>query len=165
MMLSFSGKMSTFGGPADTGVGPGEGLSLRSASDLDIPWYCIDPNGNPLFLSKQPDGTSGLARRLNPNSFYCALRFDKLLHLPMAELAPFFRRHVVDFINPANGIRLKAMPVDYGPGDGTVIDGSHTQDTGRLADLSPGLAKALGLKTDDTVRLEIYVCSSLPANG
>ncbi|MGC3991616.1 MAG: hypothetical protein QM796_18395 [Chthoniobacteraceae bacterium] len=157
MKIALTGKMSTFGGPEDTGVGPHEGLALRESSDLNVPWYCIDPNGDPLFLSKQPDGTTGLARRLNPNAFYCALRIDQVLGRKLSEALPFIRRHVVDFINPSAGTRVKAMVVDYGPADGTVIDGQPTRQTGRLADLSPGLAAALGLKTDDTVNLEIYV--------
>ncbi len=44
-----------------------------------------------------------------------------------------------------------ARPVDFGPGDGSVIDGVKTPDTRRVADLSPGAATALGLQTDDLV--------------
>ena len=40
---------------------------------------------------------------------------------------------------------MDAQPVDWGP---------HIS-TGRVADLSPGLAKALGLQTDDVVRITI----------
>jgi hypothetical protein len=35
------------------------------------------------------------------------------------------------------------------------IDGQPTPDTGRIADLSPGAATALGLQTDDVVRCEL----------
>ena len=48
-----------------------------------------------------------------------------------------------------------ARPVDFGPGDGTIIDGRTTPNTGRLADLSPGAATALGLQTDDEVTCEL----------
>ena len=40
---------------------------------------------------------------------------------------------------------MDAGPVDWGP---------HIS-TGRVADLSPGLAKALGLQTDEIVRITI----------
>src|SRR5437879_1874515 len=63
-----TGKMSTFGGPQDTGVSPSEGLALFDASD-------IAPNPQ-LFLAAQPAGTTGLARRLDPDAKYLACRWD-----------------------------------------------------------------------------------------
>jgi hypothetical protein len=62
---------------------------------------------------------------------------------------------VVKLTNPANGLHVFARPVDFGPGDGSIIDGQGTADTGRLADLSPGAATALGLQTDEVVRCEM----------
>jgi hypothetical protein len=41
------------------------------------------------------------------------------------------------------GIELKSFPADWGP---------H-QDTGRVADLSPGLMEDLGIQTDDEVEV------------
>jgi hypothetical protein len=41
------------------------------------------------------------------------------------------------------GIALRAFPADWGP---------H-QDTGRVADISPGLMEALGIETDDEVEV------------
>jgi len=138
-----SGKMSMFGGPADEGVGPHEGLALVGPTDLGIWWY------SSLFLPEQPPGTTGLARRLNPRAFYLAMRWDYSLY-PREML----RHAVVKLTNPANELYVFARPVDFGPGDGRMIDGQPTRDTGRIADLSPGAAAALGLKTDEVVRCE-----------
>jgi hypothetical protein len=139
-----SGKMSVFGGPADEGVGPHEGLALVGPTDLGLWWFAS------LFLPEQPAGTTGLARRLNPRAFYVAMRWD---YARWPKL--FLRGAVVKLTNPANDRHVFARPVDYGPGDGTVIDGQSTPDTGRLADLSPGAATALGLQTDDVVTCEL----------
>ena len=138
------GKMSVFGGPADEGVGPHEGLALGGPTDLAFWWW------SSLFLPESPPGTTGLARRLNPRAFYLAMRWDYAAH-PKA----FLRSTVVKLTNPANGRQVLARPVDFGPGDGSVIDGQLTPDTGRIADLSPGVATALGLQTDEVVRCEL----------
>jgi hypothetical protein len=41
------------------------------------------------------------------------------------------------------GIALKAFPADWGP----------NQNTGRIADISPGLMDDLGIETDDEVEV------------
>jgi len=139
-----SGKMSVFGGPADEGVGPHEGLALVVPGDLGVWWWSC------LFLPESPAGTTGLARRLNPEAFYLAMRWNYAVH-PVQ----FLRNAVVRLTNPVNGLQVFARPVDFGPGDGSMIDGQKTRDTGRIADLSPGTAAALGLKTDEEVRCEL----------
>ena len=139
-----SGKMSVFGGPADEGVSPHEGLALVAPADLGIGWWSC------LFLPQQPDGTTGMARRLNPRAFYLAMRWDYAVHPKQ-----LLRNTVVKLTNPANGLHILARPVDFGPGDGSIIDGRSSRDTGRIADLSPGAATALGLTTDGVVRCEL----------
>jgi hypothetical protein len=139
-----TGKMSVFGGPADEGVGPDEGLALVGPADLGIWWYSC------LFLPESPAGTTGLARRLNPRAFYLAMRWDYALYPKL-----FLRKTFVKLTNPANELYVFARPVDFGPGDGSMIDGQPTQNTGRIADLSPGAANALGLQTDNVVRCEL----------
>ncbi len=136
--------MSIFGGPADEGVGPHEGLALVGARDLGIWWWST------LFLPESPAGTTGLARRLNPKAFYLAMRWDYAVYS-----VQFLRNTVVKLTNPAKGLHVLARPVDFGPGDGSVIDGQTSRDTGRIADLSPGAAAALGLRTDELVRCEL----------
>src|SRR5690349_7133021 len=130
--ITLDGKMSTFGGPGDTGVRPDEGLSLIDASDV-----AANPD---LFLPAQPPGTTGLARRLNPQASYLACRWD-LSATPKS----FLRTIKVKVTNPANKKSADARPADTGPAIAT----------GRIADLSPGLAATLGLKTDKTCRVAI----------
>ncbi|MDH2402769.1 hypothetical protein QCM77_22815 [Bradyrhizobium sp. SSUT18] len=124
------GKMSTFGGPTDPGVGPDEGLALFEQ---------IDVAANPdIFLQTQPPNTTGLAKRLDPTVNYIACRWDIF-----ATPREFLRTIKVRV--SANGKSEEARPVDSGP----------KPTTGRVADLSPGLATKLGLKTDDVCTVEI----------
>jgi hypothetical protein len=131
-MITIVGKMSVFGGPNDTGVGPDEGLSLFEPSD-------VAANAD-IFLPAQPSGTTGLARRLNPQAKYLACRWD-LDETPKS----YLRTITVRVSNPSTGKSENARPADTGPDIAT----------GRVADLSPGLAQALGLKTDDVCHVEI----------
>ena len=134
ILFRVEGKMSTFGGPHDLGMSPDEGLALFTKADLQNPKYAY------LFLPAPPPGTSGLGRRLNPDQYYFACRWN------YAETSrEFLRRALARVENPANGRAVDARPVDWGP---------HPS-TGRVADLSPGLAAALGLDTDDIVRITI----------
>jgi hypothetical protein len=134
ILFRVEGKMSTFGGPHDLGMSPDEGLALFTKADLQNPKYAY------LFLPAPPPGTSGLGRRLNPDQYYFACRWN------YAETSrEFLRRALARVENPANGRAVDARPVDWGP---------HPS-TGRVADLSPGLAAALGLDTDDVVRITI----------
>jgi hypothetical protein len=122
------GKVSWFGGPDDEGVSPSEGLAFIYEVE-DAPH---------LFLPYQPKGTTGLARRLNPHIHYIALRFDYDKH-PKDTLLD--KKALVRSL--ATGVALEAFPADWGP---------H-KDTGRLADISPGLMADLGLETDDEVEV------------
>ena len=131
-MIIIKGKMSTFGGPDDPGVKPDEGLALVQERHLaSLMEY---------FLDAQPPDTTGLARRLNPDAAYIACRWDYT-----KTSRPFLRAALVTVTNPATGASERAKPVDWGP---------H-ESTGRVADLSPGLACRLGLETDDLCRVEI----------
>ena len=157
-----TGRLSTFGGPADSGVGADEGLALVGPTDLAIWWY------GSLFLTEDQAGAPGLARRLNPRAHYAAMRWDEVLrphglayfnpdgvrNLPTSTL---LRHALLRLTNPRNGVTLFARPVDYGPGDGRIIDGQHDPDTGRLIDLSPATAIALGVATDQLVTVELIL--------
>ena len=126
--LDLSGAVSWFGGPDDDGVDDDEGLAFIQTVD-DAPH---------LFLPYQPEGTTGLARRLNPNVHYIACRWDytKTPHaMLLSELALVRSKRT--------GMQLTAFPADWGP---------H-ESTGRVADLSPGLMDDLGLSTDDEVEV------------
>jgi len=125
--LRAKGKVSWFGGPEDMGVSPSEGLA-----------FIYDVNDKPeIFLDEQPTGTSGLARRLDPETYYIAMRwdYDQFSKDVLASDAMAIVRA------PTTGKVFLAHPADWGP---------HT-DTGRVADISPGLMDALGVDTDDEV--------------
>ena len=128
MLFEAIGTCSSFGGPDDAGVSPSEELAFIHEMD----------QAPHLFLPYQPEGTSGLARRLNPYVHYVACRWnynvtsrDMLLDKVALVRAP------------ATGIALTAFPADWGP---------H-ENTGRVADLSPGLLADLGIETDDEVEV------------
>jgi N-acetylmuramoyl-L-alanine amidase len=124
------GKVSKFGGPEDMGVSADEGLAFL---------YKVDDAPH-LFLNYQPAGTTGLARRLDPSVSYIAMRWDYDVY-SKEELASG------DFLflvrAPKTGRQYKAWPADWGP---------HV-NTGRVADISPGLMDALGIQTDDEVEI------------
>jgi N-acetylmuramoyl-L-alanine amidase len=120
------GLASHFGGPDDEGVSADEGLAFIQSVD-DAPQ---------LFLPYQPEGTTGLARRLNPFVHYVACRWD--YDVTPKEMLLQHRAMVV-----AGGIELVAFPADWGP----------NEKTGRVADLSPSLMEDLGLETDDEVEV------------
>ena len=134
ILFRVEGKMSTFGGPKDTGMSTDEGLALFTPADLQDSKYSY------LFLPTPPPGTTGLGRRLNPDKYYFACRWN-YNDTPRE----FLKRALARVENPSNGRAADARPVDWGPNIAT----------GRVADLSPGLATALGLQTDDVVRITI----------
>jgi hypothetical protein len=139
---TLSGAMSTFGGPGDDGVSPDEGLALIEPSE-------VDEFDEDLFLDEQPAGTTGLARRLNPDYVpgYIACRWD--YDVTSRE---WLQTHTVSVKNPLTGKTIfNVQPVDWGP---------H-EDTGRICDLSPGLAARLELETDDLC--EVHVPIPAPA--
>ena len=129
-LVNFKGTCSWFGGPDDMGVSPDENLAfLFSVNDAPT-----------LFLAEQPPGTTGLARRLDPETFYVACRWDyDVTSKEMLANQDLFA------VVKANGLLFLARPSDWGP---------HEEKTGRAADLSPGLMDALGINTDDYV--EVY---------
>lgn len=125
---AISGKVSWFGGPNDSGVTPDEGLA-----------FIYDVETAPhLFLATQPPGTTGLARRLNPNVPYIACRwdYDRWPKETLLENIALVRA-------TKTGRRMIAFPADWGP---------HA-DTNRVADVSPGLMEYLGIATDDEVEV------------
>jgi N-acetylmuramoyl-L-alanine amidase len=132
----FSGTCSWFGGPADEGV----------AWDEDLAWWenwdQVEAAGaTSLFLSEQPPGTSGLARRLDPEEPFVACRWDYNV-TPKSMLAD--QRLLASVHAPKTGKRFFARPADWGP---------HEEKTGRAADLSLGLMELLGIETDDLVEV------------
>lgn len=128
-MTTLRGKVSWFGGPDDMGVSPDEGLAFI---------YDVDTAPH-LFLATQPPGTTGLARRLDPQTRYIACRWD--YDQTPKEMLPGM---MVIVRAVKTGRICEATPADWGP---------H-QDTDRIADVSPGLLEELGIETDDEVIVE-----------
>ena len=124
----FTGPCSWFGGPEDEGVDADEGLAFLYEYD-DAPR---------LFLNEQPKGTTGLARRLNPEMFYVACRWDYEV-TPKTMLANPHNHCII--YAPSTDASAIAWPADWGP---------H-ESTERCADISPGLMEDLGIETDDTI--------------
>lgn len=113
------GKCSWFGGPDDTGVREYETLSLYHYQ---------------------------LARDLNPEAMYCAIRFTRFPGVL------FKRSHWKDnicvrVVNPKNDKFIVARIVDWGP----------AERTGRIIDLSPGAMKALGAETDNILGIKLVL--------
>lgn len=125
-----SGACSWFGGPEDTGVSPSEGLAFIYEVDM----------APDLFLDEQPEGTSGLARRLDPEEFFIAMRWD-YSEISKTDLL----RTICIVRSPDTARAYWARPADWGP----------NENTGRVCDISRGLMTALGVETDD--ELEIVV--------
>jgi N-acetylmuramoyl-L-alanine amidase len=136
-MLEVRGKCSWFGGPNDTGVAPDEGLA-----------FIAEVSQAPqLFLSYQPEGTTGLARRLNPHAHYIACRWD------YDETPAFMLLEEMALVTATKtGKSLKCYPADWGP----------NENTGRVADLSPGALETLGIQTDDEVSVSFPYTSRVP---
>jgi len=130
VLFAAAGTCSTFGGPQDLGVSSTEGLAMWYEPDECV-W---------LMLPYQPSGTTGMARRLDPSVFYIACRWDydvtpkEMLRGPQMALVT----------NPDTGAQRLAHIADWGP---------HEEQTGRAADLSPALAKSLGVVTNDVVHV------------
>jgi N-acetylmuramoyl-L-alanine amidase len=128
-VLRAKGKVSWFGGPEDTGVSPSEGLAFL---------YKVEDKPE-VFLDEQPPGTTGLARRLDPEAYYIAMRWD-YDQFSKEDLAG---DRVALVRSVKSGASHYAHPTDWGP---------HV-DTNRVADVSPGLMQILSLETDDEVEV------------
>jgi hypothetical protein len=129
VLFRVEGKMSTFGGPKDTGMGADEGIALFS-SEQDMKNHGLGD----FLLSEQEAGFPGLGRRLNPDKPYFACRWWE-----SGLSRELLRKTWASIENSKTGAKTKARPVDSGP----------AEKTGRVADLSPSLARQLDLRTDD----------------
>lgn len=130
------GKCSFFGGPNDKGVSSSEGLALVEPSELSKCQFAG------LFLPSQPPGTTGLARRLNPDSLYCAMRWDY-----KQTSRAVLQNSLVRVTNESTGATANLTPIDWGP---------HV-DTKRVIDMSDGAGRLLGVRTDDSITAELLI--------
>jgi hypothetical protein len=151
----YEGLISWFGGWQDTGVGWTEGLALYEPKDI--------PDHPELFLKAEDvwsmtpvklrgdQSTLGVARMLNPDALYCAMRWDysvtsrAMLRSSLVECWPVTQ--------PNRRIALR--PVDWGP----------NEKTGRLIDVSFGALQAMGITTDDRVACRLVPWVEKVGNG
>lgn len=134
LLKANAGKCSFFGGPRDTGVGPHEGLAL-----FTVP-LAVCPAHRGLFL--QPVNPAlGLARQLDPDALYCAMRWD------YAQTGRNALLHGKVRVQAGNGRVVWCAPADWGP----------NERTGRIIDLSPGAIEALGIETDAVVTVQLFI--------
>jgi N-acetyl-anhydromuramyl-L-alanine amidase AmpD len=134
VLFQVEGKIELFGGPQDSSFGPDEGLALVGQDDVSSQAF------REYFLPQQPPGTTGLGRRLNPEKYYVSCRWN-YDDTPKELL----RKTMMEVTNPRNGKSALAKPVDWGP----------LPATNRVASISPGLAKFLGLHIDDVARISL----------
>ena len=114
------GKVGVFGGPKDRGIKPDDKLAL--------------PTG--------PHSVYERVRSLNPNSFYCAMRFEyRIGHTSPEEGKRWWANRKLVVTNPKNSKSIIVRAVDYGP---------H-QNTGLDISISPGAAAALEVEIGDEV--------------
>jgi hypothetical protein len=121
VLPDYGGRCSTFGGAADS--------SLADSARVALPCG--------------PDGEHTLAVDLDPEDYYCAMRWD----YEQAGVATrwdgkrWWANRAVLVVNPGTGASVVVRAVDWGPNLGT----------GRVIDLSPAAARDLGVRTDDLV--------------
>lgn len=125
--MRIEGKVSHFGGPDDMGMSPEEPLAfIYDVSDAPY-----------LFL---PGAEEALGRNLDPEIPYIACRWD---YDNPEQTREMLLKHVAMVYAPKTGRAYFAAPADWGPGE----------QTGRVADISPGLMSMLGITTDDIVEV------------
>ncbi len=125
------GPIKTFG---RDGARPDEGLALIRN------WTEADRLMPKLFLPDVPRVGTPLVAHLDPTTFYVAARWDYSVTSRRWLLS-----HKVRVKNPATGVEHEAQPVDWGPNVATKC----------VMDLSPGLARALGLVVNQEAELTI----------
>jgi hypothetical protein len=126
-LLLLSGKASYFGGPDDLGVSSSEGLAfIYSVEDAPAPVFAVSTGRH-----------DGPCPPVEPDVHYIATRWD--YNVTPSEVLLNSKA----LVRAEGGIELTAFPADWGP---------HT-NTGRVADLSPGLMGDLGITTDDEVEV------------
>lgn len=133
------GPIKTFG---RDGARPDEGLALIRT------WAEADKFRPKLFLPDAQRTGTPLLIHLNPEALYVAARWDYSV-----TSRRWLISHKVRVKNPANGIEREAQPVDWGPG----VTSKYVMD------LSPGLARALGLAVNQEAVLTIPPIDPVPA--
>jgi len=118
------GKMTVFGGPKDRGLKPDDKLAL--------------PTGQHFVYER--------VRTLNPQSFYCSMRWEyRVHHMTPEEVKRYWANKKLAIKNVKTGISVVARAVDWGPHENTGFD----------VGVSPGTAAALGAQAGDEVEIAL----------
>ena len=128
--MKVAGKVSWFGGPPDLAEG---GIS----ADEPLAFIYEVTDRPQVFL---PGAKVALAQCLDPEVYYIACRWD---YDNPEQTREMLLTNIAWVRSPETGMALPAYPADWGP---------HV-DTGRVADISPGLMEDLGIMTDDEVEV------------
>lgn len=148
---SVDGRVSTFGGPGD-GREAGNPYSRLSQEGLAL-W----PRASRDWLYRRglildgADERLGLARQLDPRAHYVAARWPGWGTRKTQQVRASLQASQAT-VTTRDGVSLKVWPVDYGPAEWT----------GKVIDLSPGAASALGLHTGDWARLTVRIVTRDP---
>lgn len=127
--MKLTGKCSFFGGPTDPIMKHFEGLAYYEHEEAD--------RRPDLFLPRSTDPLEGTCKRLkNTQSYYIATR--------VVSSRPALQRSLWKVTNPKTGQHVIASLVDYGP----------NEKTGRVADLSDAVGRALRIETDAEIEIE-----------
>jgi hypothetical protein len=130
--ITWKGQMSWFGGKDDTDMPDQEPLAIVQNDNFDYyKKYFVDEK-------KGGDGTFPHAKNLNPETYYIACRWDYWV-TPRTQLKD------CTIMVSHRGMTARAEAVDWGP----------NEDTGRVADVSKGLADHLGLTTDQVCEVKL----------
>lgn len=135
--MNFTGKVSTFGGAGDKGMGPRPGVP---EGDTGLAFYePAEANERPDIFTPAPDSEPLQAtwKRLRPDFPYIALNVDRTRSRVEWRNTPW------RITNPKTGKWVIGFLVDRGPGA-----------PGRVCDVSYSIEDHLGLKTDDVVEVE-----------
>jgi len=124
------GTISFFGGISDAGMSFDEGLAYYEHNEADL-----RPD---LFFPRSSDKEEGTSKRLrNTQAYYLALRMEGDREKLKGSLWKIK--------NPKTNQFVIASLVDWGP----------AESTGRVADVSDAVGRALRLETDATVIIEL----------
>lgn len=128
--MNVEGKVSFFGGPNDLGMHTWEGCKYYEHTEADL-----RPD---LFFPKSSDPVEGVSKRLrNAQAYYLALRVDGNRYKLQGSLWKIK--------NPKTGQFVIASLTDWGP----------AETTGRVADVSDAVGRALRIETDDIVQIDL----------
>jgi hypothetical protein len=136
--MKMEGKISSFGGPDDTGMRYDEGLAFYEHREADL--------RTDLFLPRSADPFQGTSKRLR-----CHEAYYVALNVPNTFTRLIFQQSLWKIANLRTGIYAVCYLVDRGPGA-----------KGRLVDASNKVLDVIGVNTDDEVEVSEVTPFQIP---